>query len=394
MALEGETVASRPMSVVRSALQTLASLVILSSWHTSAVADVTVQGSQAEPVTSASTLPSGPAAEAARLRERDQRREMVERGLKYLVGIQKDGSLGDHRPKAVTALYLLACLSSGHLLDDPVYGTSMQAAADWLLANSPQAFLGGTDAPAEDHALAAIACLELTGTDRDANRNLALYKKARAALAYALQTQDQSADAAYGGGWRPDDQTRRNDRVLTAWYLLELRGAQIRDESVLRSSVQRATEYLSASQKRTDDVRSDERGGFSVDAAGLPVRDVTGAGLLVSTLFDAAGRPEQIRLARQWLQAHPPRWQGPHFYTAQFFAVRGLYRTRTAAADDAFDAYFRKLVRILRERQEADGSFPYPAGHAQPILAMGRGYSTALAILILNVDRGFLPLDQ
>jgi hypothetical protein len=334
-----------------------------------------------------------PTPEAARLRDQERRREMVERGLKYLVSIQKDGALGDSRPKAVTALFLLACLSGGHTLDDPVYGTAMQAAAGWLLKNSPQSFLGGTEEPSEDHALAAIACLELTGTGRNAERNLALYKKARAALEYSLQAQDKSSASAYGGGWRPDDKTRSNDRVLTTWFLLEMGGAQLRDESVPKSSTERAVEYVGSSQRTTPDAKPEEKGGFSVDAAGLTVRHVTGAGIFVYGLFGGEADGERVRLARNWLQAHPPRWQGPHFYATQFFAARGLYHTRTDSPDDAFAPYFQRLVRVLHERQDADGSFPFPPGHGQPVLSMGRGYSTALAILILNLDRGFLPLD-
>ncbi len=336
---------------------------------------------------------SVPADTTARSRDQESRRDMVERGLQYLISIQKDGALGDSRPKAVTSLFLLACLSSGHQLDDPVYGPAMQAAADWLLKNSPQSFLGGTDEPNEDHALAALACLELAGTDRNHGRNLALYKKARAALGFSLQAQDKSSRADYGGGWRPDDKTHTNDRVLSTWFLLELRGAEIRDESVPKSAVERAVEFIGASQKTDPDAKPEERGGFSVDAAGLPVRTVTGAGLYAVAVFGDDRAADKVRLAKSWLQTHPPGWYGPHFYPGQFFAVRGLVHARTSGADDPFGPYFNKLVRILRERQDADGSFPFPPGHGQPVLAMGRGYSTALAILILNVDRGFLPLD-
>jgi hypothetical protein len=102
---------------------------------------------------------------------------------------------------------------------------------------------------------------------------------------------------------------------------------------------------------------------------------------------------ERLALARQWLAAHPPRWQGPHFYETNFFAVRALAGSRPLPDDGIYAASFTRLVRLLRERQEADGGFPFPPGHAQARLAMGRGYSTALAILALNVDRGQLPLD-
>ena len=139
--------------------------------------------------------------------------------------------------------------------------------------------------------------------------------------------------------------------------------------------------------------KGDGRGGFSVDAAGLPVRSVTSAGAWVLMVQGDPAAADRLAAARQWLAAHPPRWQGPHFYETNFFAVRALAGSRPLPDDGIYAASFTRLVRLLRERQEADGGFPFPPGHAQARLAMGRGYSTALAILALNVDRGQLPLD-
>jgi hypothetical protein len=114
--------------------------------------------------------------------------------------------------------------------------------------------------------------------------------------------------------------------------------------------------------------------------------------MAATVLFD----PDRSRLdlARGWLARHPPNWYGPHFYATHYFAVRALYRDRDADGGKVFDAYFQRVARLLRERQQADGSFPYPPGEGAPVEAMGPGYSTAMAILILNADRGFLPVDQ
>ena len=321
-----------------------------------------------------------------------QRRDMVDRALKFLVSIQKDGAVGDDRPQAVTALFILACLSSGVTPADPIHGPPLRAAYRWMLNNSDQAFLGGDKEPNADHALASLALTELVGTATNDVENLKLYAKAKAALQYALEVQDQGVDPKFGGGWRPDDHTRVNDRVLTAWFLTELKGAQLAFESVSQGTTDRASEFILASQKPTDEPKEEERGGFSIGAAGLPVRSSTAAGLYALATF--APDPAKVELARTWLARHPPSWYGPHFYPTHFFAVRGLYRTRSADGGKAFDAYFSRVVRLLRERQEADGRFPFPPGHGGPIVAMGPGYSTALGILILNVDRGFLPLDQ
>lgn len=325
-------------------------------------------------------------------RDRAMRSEMTERGLSYLASIQQsDGRLGDTRHKAVSSLFVLACLAAGHGPDDPTFGPAVRKAADWILANSPQSFLGGGEEPNEDHAFAATALFELAGTDSDAARNLAVYRKAKAALEVSLQLQDKQPNPATGGGWRPDDRTRTNDRLLTTWFLLHLHGARLRDEPIPKGSFDRACGFVTHSQNTSG--TGDGRGGFSVDAAGLPVRSVTAAGAWVLVVQGDPAAAERLALAREWLAAHPPRWQGPHFYETTFFAVRALAGSRPLPDDGVYAASFARVMRLLRERQDADGGFPFPPGHAQGRLAMGRGYSTALAILVLNVDRGCLPLD-
>jgi len=320
------------------------------------------------------------------------RREMVAKAQQYLFSIQKDGAMGDSRKVTVTAAFVVASLSSGCLPSDPEHGGAIRAACDWILANGATGFLGGQEEPAADHALACLMLAELIGTPPQPDERRRLYTRAELALDYALRLQDKAVGADYHGGWRRNDQTRVNDRMVTAWYLMVLRSMGLRGLTVPQASTDRAIEFVRASQKLGGD-KPDELGGFSVDASGLPVASATAAGLCSLSLFDA-GSEKAIAAASEWLSRHPPRWHGPNFFETNFFAARGLYRTREVDGGRAFGSYFTRLVRILHERQDADGSFPFPPGHGAPILAMGRGYSTAMAVLILNVDRGLIPMDK
>lgn len=321
------------------------------------------------------------------------RQEMVERAHQYLLGVHKEQSLGDSRRITVTSAYVLASLSSGCLPSDPRYGASLTSAVDWVLANGTSTFFGGREEPYADHALACLMMTELLGTYADAGADASLYRRCMLAVDHSLKVQDKGVGADYFGGWRRNDETRVNDRMLTAWYLLLLRSAELRALEVPEAAVGRAVEFVAASQRLETGGKPDERGGFSVDAHGLPVRSTTGAGLAALALFDPENE-EAVKAARDWLERHPPRWHGPNFYESNFFAVRGLYRSRRLDGGRAYERYFSRLVRLLKERQDADGSFPFPPGHGGPILAMGRAYSTAMAILILNVDRGIIPMDK
>lgn len=317
---------------------------------------------------------------------------MVDRGLKYLLGLQKEGSVGESRQKAVSSLFVLACLSSGLLPSHPEHGKNVLAAYDWIIQSSTPSFFGGSEEPHEDHAMAGLMLSQLVGTCAGEVENQKVYEKARAALAFSLQIQDKGAGGEHFGGWRPNDRTRENHRVLTAWFLLQLRGCELLGMDVSKSAFARAIDFVRAGQKFPQAASPVEKGGFSYGPEGLAVLHPTAAGVLALALFEP--EDERVSAARDWLVRHRLHWYGPHFYESHFFAVRGLYRCRHIDEAQSFHSYFERLAQFLQEEQQPDGSFPLPPGEGGPILAMGRGYSTAMAILILNVDRGFLPIDQ
>jgi len=321
-----------------------------------------------------------------------EREEMTERALQYLAGQVKDGRLGEKRPKAVTAVFILSALSAGVTPDESPAGKAVLESADWLLSQSAGASLGGTAEPHADHALVALALQQLVGVCDGEKLNRALYAKSLEALQYSLEVQDKGTQAKYKGGWTSSPQATVNDRMLTSWFLLQLRGAGLWQAKISKSSLRRASAFVLASQKGPDAPKENERGGFSVGADGLTVRSSTAAGAIVLALFNKD--PEKRAAVSDWLKRTPPRWYGPDFFNTGVFAARALWRTRETDGGTIFNQYFSKLTRLLRERQQSNGSFPFPPGHGGPIVAMGPAYSTAMAILILNVDRGSLPLDQ
>lgn len=319
------------------------------------------------------------------------RRVVVERGLRYLAALPKDGMAGGaSRARTVSSLVVLAQLSSGLLPCDPTHGPSLRAAPEWLMKNSTASFFGGEEEPNTDHAIASLMLTELIGTLPDDAVNRKLLEAARAALEQSLRLQDTGASPEYSGGWRRNDKTRANDRMLTAWYLMQLRSASLRGLRVPKAATERAMEFIETAQKM-DERNRDEVGGFSVDAHGLPVRSSTAAGMAALALFDPD--PKRLEAARSWFDRHPPRWYGPQFFDTHFFAVRALHRSRSLDGGQTYRRHLGRLVKLLKERQESDGSIPFPPGHSGPTVAMGTGYSTAMAILILNHDRGCLPVD-
>jgi len=322
---------------------------------------------------------------------RKEREIMVERALRYLSGQVADGRLGDSRPKAVSALYILAALSAGVEPGEGPVGVMIVEVAAWLRSQEG-ASLGDAEDPHADHVLASLALQQMTGEAPGRDENLALFRKSLEALQYSLDAQDKGMQPEYTGGWAPQLQGTVNERVLSAWFLWQLRGAELWQVRVGRGALNRGIAFVLASQKPPDAPKPDERGGFSVGPDGLAVASASAAGGFALALFGE--EDARTGAALDWLNRHPPRWYGPDFFNTNVFASRALWRARHLDDGAAFVSYFSRLTRLLRERQSGDGSFPFPPGHGGPVLAMGPSYSTAMAVLMLTADFGHLPMDQ
>jgi len=323
---------------------------------------------------------------------------VVDSGLKSLARSQNpDGSIGAAQPHLQTGLAILAFLSSGRTEDaDPA--SPIPAACGWLLQYSGEdGFLGDEEFPMESHAVCALALSEARGMLRDPKLAARVADRAPRALDYALAAQDKAIGAEFYGGWKADPKNKVNDRRVTAWFLLLLKSAELRGAEIPRGALSRALMFIEGSQKVPEPGKTYEKtdiGGFSYDATGLPVVAITGAGLAAMSCYgrDAARRD----LALQWLQENRPIWYGPNFYYTHFFTSRALVREarRGPGPRKQLLKYAQALWEMLRDHQDADGSFQIPPGNAENTRRMGAAYATAMAVLILNMQRQLMPIDS
>ena len=59
-----------------------------------------------------------------------------------------------------------------------------------------------------------------------------------------------------------------------------------------------------------------------------------------------------------------------------------------------YDGFLNSMQTVLVEHQRGDGSWPFPPGSKAERIGVGPTYPTANAVLILAVDRQFLPVFQ
>ncbi len=333
--------------------------------------------------------------------EQSTDRKSVERsvaaGLNFLRATQHpDGSFGNQQQHLQTGLAILAFLSAGATADIDS-SSALPKAAAWMLQHTgDDGFLGDGEAPHESHAVSALALSELIGMLPDPTQDAAIVRRADDALRYTLAVQDKAVGAEFYGGWKIAPKDKGNDRRVTAWCLYFLKSMELRRREIPKSAYARALSFMEGSQKvpfseKKFDVT--DTGGFSYDAAGLPVISVTGAGLACMSLF---GRDRERRdHAVNWFHNNLILWYGPNFYDTNFFAARGLFREmrRTEKGRRVAQAYFTRVQTMLRDHQNSDGSFQIPPANAENTIIMGKTYATALAVLILDADRELLPID-
>jgi hypothetical protein len=107
--------------------------------------------------------------------------------------------------------------------------------------------------------------------------------------------------------------------------------------------------------------------------------------------FEDAAR---LDAAAQTYVRMPLAWDAQRFFMTQFFATRGLwlYSQRTRSLD--FCNYMNRLLTLLEQKQDADGSFPLGSLGVEELNQMERVYTTAMCVLIVNANRGNLVFDR
>jgi hypothetical protein len=318
----------------------------------------------------------------------------VTRGLAYLAAHQEaDGhwrSGGYSSEVAITALSLMAFLSAGHQPGRGRYGLVLNQAVDYLADSVRMSGYFGTPGlirsregggpPMYGHGFATLALAEVYGMTHRRD----LRPKVEAAIQLIEDTQNQDGSPYRDGGWRYKAMQGDADISVTVVQVLALRGARNAGIKVSQATIDRALAYMKRCARNPD-------GGFSYQVGQMqsgPAR--TGAGVLSLLMAGMRNSPEcQNGLA--WLQKHPldraNEWPyREHFYYTLYYITQAMYQ--------AGGEYWRQWYPPTRDRlvrmQDSEGSWSRLDGYSEA----GPEYATAMAVLVLQVPAGLLPIYQ
>lgn len=306
--------------------------------------------------------------------------------LDYLLANQKpDGAWeaqGFGKATSITSLAILAFLASGHLPDQPgPYRDAIHRGIEYVITSQkPNGLLvsNTSHGPLYCHGISTLMLAEVIGLSNDQ----ALADRCRTALAKAveliLKAQAVAKEPDHAGGWRYQPTSHDSDLSVTGWQLIALRAARDAGSAVPASAIDDAVAYVKRCAAKP--------GGFAYQPGQGPNNPRTGTGILALEICGQHLAPESLAGAK-YLAEHPPRWSSEYFFYEVYYVPQALFQL----GDEYFRPYHEKLVDVLLQHQEKDGSWLSGDGNDR---SAGRIYCTAMAALALAVESRYLPIYQ
>lgn len=318
--------------------------------------------------------PANPATDAA-----------IRRALQYLKSTQKqngawDGGFGE--ATSITSLAVMAYLAAGHVPGAPGpyretvergvrYVLDHQHADGMLVSNNR----GG---PMYCHGISTLMLAEVAGMIPDP----ALADRVQNALSRAVdvivRSQDIKKGTDHAGGWRYQPNSNDSDISVTGWQVMALRAAKSAGCAIDSARIDRAVGYLKRCAVKD--------GGFAYQPRQSPNNPRTGVGILALEVCGTHLTAEAVA-GSKFLLRHPPQWGSAFFFYEAYYCSQAMFQI----GEEAFTGYQKRLVSILLEHQQQDGSWLSGDGNDQ---AAGRNYCTAMGVLALAVEYGYLPIYQ
>lgn len=307
----------------------------------------------------------------------------------------------NYRP-AIASLAGLAFLSNGHLPGtNTPYARTVAAALKYVAKSvTSDGYAGqGDKSGMYIHAINSLFVLSCYGMQSDAALDPELANWCRRSIDVILRAQQVSKSFTERGGWRYEPFLDQSDVSVTCWQLLVLHSARQAGFEVEQPVFNAALAYLNrAYVPLKGSVEKNEpaaggylyRPGFTQE----PERPATALVLFIHSLFDAANE-QRNQAALTYLRRYPLTWDGSqyggYFYFSGFYMMQGMFQIGGAE----WASFGPRMATLLLDHQSGDGSWPYPPNSLREDLqTTGPAYPVAMAVLMLSLDKQYLPMYQ
>ena len=322
----------------------------------------------------------------------------IEAGLRWLADNQVSEGQDAGRweaPRyyvAATGIAGLAFLANGHLPDDETYGAVVRQALRYIQGKiDADGYVGGQHGTMYVHSICGLFVLSCMGMTGETDHDIELAEWSRRAIDLSLQAQQVRKRPAEQGGWRYFPHSDDSDLSHTTWQLLMLYAARQAGFDIPTQVFEDAVRYINSGFTDTPDGKNGfvYRPGISRD----PREGTSGATLMLKRMIERKW-DDQAENTLDTLRQFRPVWNGKaykgYFYYGNFYIAQGIFHT----SDELWTTYLPRLREVLVENQSGDGYWEFPPNATiQPQLA-GKAYATGMAILLLSLDKQYLPIFQ
>lgn len=308
--------------------------------------------------------------------------EAVTRGLAWLATQQNaDGSFGGGRfgrNVAVTALACIALMGDGNLPGRGPYGEQVRRGMEHLLTNAAETGLiasDGSNGPMYGHGFATLFLGEVYGMTQGGG-DTRQSERVRDVLVRACRLIERTQNEE--GGWRYNPVPYDADISVTITQVMALRSARNAGLEIPKETIDRAVEYVRKAQNPD--------GGFRYQLdSGLSAWPRSAAG--VATLYYAGIYQDQaidrglVYLKGSAMPDSPGRAE-THYWYGQYYVAQAMY----LAGGEHWATWWPAVRRELLDRQSPSGAWNDPS--------VGPAYGTAMALIVLQMPKRYLPIFQ
>lgn len=281
----------------------------------------------------------------------------------------------------VTSICGMAFLAGGNLPDRGKYQKVVQGAQNFVNTHGQKSgLLTAAGTRMYSHAFATLFMAEIYGMAADARTKTTLER----AVNLIVDSQNES------GGWRYNAFDRATDLSVTVCQLQALRAARNIGIRVPAGTIDRAMDYVSKSRvsdgygqglyyyKIYGRGRYQKSQQYAINAAALTA--LSSAGIQDDNLSD----PVLTFLADEYALTAGPRYQ-THFYYwyGNYYAAQAFYQF----GGPRLRAFYARMAKDLLASQQPDG-------HWRNRVGPGDEFGTAMACILLQMPRQYLPIFQ
>lgn len=322
----------------------------------------------------------------------------IEGGLQWLAEHQvRDGSRAGswpspRYPTAATSFAGLAFLANGYLPGRGEYGEVISGALSYVEGQmTPEGYLGSQANTMYVHGIATLFGLSCLGMLENPEHERELAQWCRRSLDLIVKAQKVRKEDVEQGGWRYSPYSVDSDLSVSSWQLAALYSARQSGFEVRDRVFEDALSYLANGFIRNEQ----DEGGYTYrpGVSTEPEPGITGTTLFVKSILEGE-RDERAREALKFLRQFTPSWGGEqykgYFYCDSFYMSQGMFQV----GGEAWAEFAPAMKRVLVKNQQGDGHWGFPPDNRMQSRLAGEAYSTAMAVLVLSLEKQYLPMYQ